>query len=108
MLTLTKLHLVLLKRDLAHKFNISEPEISKLFTTWVKLLSNVLGILVLNPPKQVVREYLPPCFQNAKYSQVIHNIEVFLLKQRFREVGPVTIALLVIMEFMMLVIHVIL
>jgi hypothetical protein len=39
-LTLTKLLLELLNRDLTHKFNISESEISKLFTTWIKLLTN--------------------------------------------------------------------
>lgn len=80
-LTLTKLLLELLNRDLTHKFNISESEISKLFTTWIKLLTNIFGTLVFNPPKEVVREHLPPCFQNSKYSQVMHNIEVFLEKK---------------------------
>jgi len=74
-LTLTKIRLGLLDRDLAHRFNISESQISKVFTTWVKLLSNVLGTLVFNPSKEVVREHLPPCFQNSKNSPVRHIID---------------------------------
>ena len=80
-LTLMKLRLGLLNEDLADRFGISSPHVSRIFTTWIKILSEILGSLVFNPPKEVVREHLPPAFQSSKYSSVRHIIdcsEIFL------------------------------
>ncbi|XP_062576281.1 uncharacterized protein LOC134238184 [Saccostrea cucullata] len=74
-LTLMKLRLGLLNEDLATRFNISAPHISKIFTTWIKILSKFLGTLVFNPSKEVVRENLPPSFRSKKYSSVRHIID---------------------------------
>lgn len=92
-MTLMKLRLGLLNEDLAHRFNISIAHVSKIFTTWIKLLSSFLGSLVFNPTKDVVKNNLPPCFKNAKYSSVRHIIdctEIFLEKAQNLEVQTKT------------------
>ena len=58
-LTLMKLRLGLLLEDLADRFGISPTLASNIFTTWVKVMSQTLGSLVFNPPKEVVRANLP-------------------------------------------------
>lgn len=80
-LTMMKLRLGLLLEDLADRFGISSSLASNIFTTWVKVLSQTLGALVFNPPKEVVRSNLPPTFQNPKFNEVRHIIdcsEIFL------------------------------
>ena len=82
-LTLMKLRLGLLLEDLADRFGISPTLASNIFTTWVKVMSQTLGSLVFNPPKEVVRANLPPTFKTNKYQNVRHIIdctEVFLEK----------------------------
>lgn len=88
-ITLMKLRLGLLNQDLADRFNVSSTHISRVFTTWIKILSQFFGSLVFNPSKEVVRENLPPKFRNQKYSSVRHIIdcsEVFLEKPQNLEV----------------------
>lgn len=80
-LVLMKLKLGLLNEDLADRFGISSSYVSKIFTTWIKVVSQVLGSLVFNPAKDIVRQNLPPTFRNATYNNVRHIIdcsEVFI------------------------------
>ena len=81
LMTCMKIRLGLLNEDLADRFGISKQSVSNIFTTWIKLLDKFIGSLVFNPPKEVLRENLPPSFQNPTYSSVRHIIdctEVFL------------------------------
>ncbi|KAK3097396.1 hypothetical protein FSP39_009272 [Pinctada imbricata] len=81
LLSLMKIRLGLLNKDLAQRFGISEQHVSNIFTTWVKVLSKTLGSLVINPPKHVVKKNLPPSFMNPTYKSVRHIIdctEIFL------------------------------
>ena len=81
LLTLMKIRLGLLNQDLADRFGVSKQSVSNIFTTWVKVLDKFIGSLVFNPPKDMVRENLPPSFKNPTYSSVRHIIdctEVFL------------------------------
>lgn len=83
LLTFMKIRLGLLDEDLADGFQISLSYVSRIFTTWVKLLKRCLSCLVFNAQKDVVRHNLPPSFRNTKYSQVRHIIdcsEVFIEK----------------------------
>jgi hypothetical protein len=92
-LTMMKLRLGLLLEDLADRFGISTTQDSNIFTTWVKFLSQTLGTLVFNPPKDVVKSNLPPSFQNRKFSDVRHIVdcsEVFLEKPSNLNIAAIT------------------
>lgn len=92
-LCLMKLRLGLLLEDLADRFGISSTLASNIFTTWVKVLSQTIGSLVFNPPKEVVRSNLPPSFQNSTFHDVRHIVdcsEVFLEKSNNLEVAAKT------------------
>lgn len=79
---LNNIRLGLLEEDLADRFSISVSYVSRIFTTWVKVLRKFLGEHVFNPPKEVVRANLPPPpFKTPRYSCVRHIIdcsEVFI------------------------------
>lgn len=92
-LTLMKLKLGLLDEDLADRFNVSTSHVSRIFTTWLNILSEVFGALVYNPPREIVRENLPLKFKNSQYSGVRHIIdcsEVFIEKPQNLEVRAKT------------------
>lgn len=92
-MTLMKLRLGLLNQDLADRFEISTAQVSRIFTTWIKILDKFLGSLVFNPSKEVVLENLPPSFQTPNYSSVQHIVdctEVFLEKPQNLEVQAKT------------------
>lgn len=74
-LCLMKLRLGLLNEDLSDRFDISVGLVSSVFTTWVKILSRLLGECVFNPPAEVVRANLPPSFRNNKFQNVRHIID---------------------------------
>ncbi|KAK3092726.1 hypothetical protein FSP39_006615 [Pinctada imbricata] len=83
LITLMKIRLCLLDEDLANRFDISVSNVSRIFTTWVKILGRFLEEFVFNPPKEVVRSNLPPKFKTQQYSKVRHIIdcsEVFIEK----------------------------
>jgi hypothetical protein len=66
LLTLMKLRLGLLTVDLAERFGISISTCSRIFTTWIKFLSNELRCLIFNPTKEVCRKNLPKAFKNSR------------------------------------------
>ena len=69
LLTLMRLRLGLLNEDLADRFGISPGLSSYIFTTWIRILSKLLGnALVVWPPKESIRENLPICFVKSGYS----------------------------------------
>lgn len=74
-LTMMKLRLGLLDEDIADRFHISKSHVSRIFTTWIQVLSKCIGSLVFNPAKDVTRTNLPPKFKTPKYSAVRHIID---------------------------------
>ena len=65
LLTLMRLRLGLLNEDLADRFNILTTVCSNTFTTWIRLLSKVLGdALVVWIPREA-RENLPEVFKKT-------------------------------------------
>ncbi|XP_047137527.1 uncharacterized protein LOC124814027 [Hydra vulgaris] len=60
LLTLMRLCLGILNEDIAERFGISPTTSSNTFTTWMKLLSSVLGsVLIVWLPHEVIRKNLP-------------------------------------------------
>ena len=77
-LTLTRLRLGLLEKDLGDRFNILQQEVSQIFATWIDRLYYCLGQLVLklivNPRKKI--------FQSAS-SQTMRMFILLLTAPRF-------------------------
>ncbi|CAC5379541.1 unnamed protein product [Mytilus coruscus] len=93
LLTLMKLRLGLLSEDLADRFGISTATVSSVFTTWIRVLSSILGQFVSNPSKEVVRASLPPSFKNQRYQDVRHIIdctEVFIERPNNLQIQALT------------------
>jgi hypothetical protein len=81
-LTLMRLRLGILNEDIAERFGISPTTSSNIFTTWIKLISSVLGsALIVWLPRETIRENLPKVFKNAGYYKccvIIDCAEVFI------------------------------
>ena len=85
LLTLIRLGLGLLNEDLTERFGVSPTLCSYIFTTWITLLSKVLGkVLVVWPPKESIREHLPEIFFKSGYGKchVIIDMQRCLLKDQ--------------------------
>ena len=54
-MTLMKLRLGLLQNDLAFRFGISIGKVSQIFITWIKFLSKEMGVLIIWPSKQQIK-----------------------------------------------------
>jgi len=82
LLVLMRLRLGLLNEDVADRFGISTATASNIFTTWIRLLSKVLGHCMLAwLPRESIREHLPAIFQKTGHSNtrcIIDCSEVFI------------------------------
>ena len=63
LLVLMRLGMGLLVEDLAFRFKITCSQVSCIFTTWIKLLSRELGVLIVWPSKAQVKKTMPYCFR---------------------------------------------
>ena len=68
-LFLTRVHLGLFERDLAHRFGVSVSTVSDVFVTWANYLYIMLGSLPVWPSKENVKEHLPDSFK-GRYENV--------------------------------------
>ena len=59
LLILMRLRMGFLVDDLAFRFKITCSQVSCIFTTWIKLLSRELGVLIAWPSKTQVKKTLP-------------------------------------------------
>ena len=82
LLTLMRLRLGLLNEDLADRFGISATICSNTFTTWIKILSNVLSdALVVWLPRESIRDNLPTSFVKTGHRNcrvILDCAEVFI------------------------------
>ena len=76
LLTLIKLRLALLTEDLAFRFQVSSTTASSIFTTWIKLMSKELSVLIIWPSRSQVNKTLPSCFRKL-YPKVCCIIDCF-------------------------------
>ena len=79
LLTLIKLRLALLTEDLAFRFQVSSTTASSIFTTWIKLMSKELLVLIIWPSRSQVKKTLPSCFRKLcpKVCCIIDCFECF-------------------------------
>ena len=84
-LTLMRLRLVLLNKDVADCFNISLTLSSFVFTSWIKLLNKLLKKLIGWLPKGAVRDNLPEAFiktENNKCRVILDCAWVFIKRPK--------------------------
>ena len=62
-MVLVKLRLGLFNRDLAYRFKVSENTVSLIFRTWIRFLRVELEPLICLPPREVLRQHMPPIFK---------------------------------------------
>ena len=75
LLTLMRLRLNILNEDLADRFGISSALCSRTCTTWIKIISKILGkALIVWLPRESIRDNLPQSFKKAGY----HNCRVII------------------------------
>ena len=81
-ITLAKLRLNLLEKDLAYRFNVSQPTISNIFHKWLKALSIRLKFLITWPEREQLRKTMPACFKKhfSKCVVIIDCFEIFIEK----------------------------
>ena len=71
-MVLVRLRLGLLQRQIADIFCISQPSVSKIFTTWITMLYHVFKqVLIRWPSKQLVKKHLPKSFSKYPRTRVI-------------------------------------
>ena len=71
-MVLVRLRLGLLQKQISDIFCISQPSVSKIFTTWITLLYHLFKqVLVRWPSKQLIKKYLPKCFSKYPRTHVV-------------------------------------
>ena len=81
-LVLVRLRLGLLVQDIAHRFNTSASNVSRIFKTWIVFLNQRLRALPIWPSRKFVDDNMPACFKVAypKTRVVIDCTEIFIEK----------------------------
>ena len=82
LLTLIKLRLGLLAKDLASRFKVSPGLSSQIFTSWLKALSGCLRNLIYVPDEEVIRATTPKRFDSLRNTHSIIDCSEILLKHQ--------------------------
>ena len=80
LLVLMKLRLVIPNQDIAYRFKIHVTKVSKVFHTWIDILSRELSPLIVWPDRGCICDNLPDCFKQ-KYMRatcIINCSEIFI------------------------------
>ena len=75
-LTLTKLRLGLLHKDISYRMNLTESLVSKIFHKWIDLMYCELRQMITWPDRETLRKNLPACFRRH-YVNVVSIIDCF-------------------------------
>ena len=63
LLVLMKLRLAIPNQDIAYRFKIHVTKVSKVFHTWIDIISRELSQLIVWPDRGCIRDNLPDCFK---------------------------------------------
>ena len=63
LLTMIRIRIASFQQDLAFRFGISEALVSRIFTTWIKLMKVELSWLIVWPERRIIRWNLPEVFR---------------------------------------------
>lgn len=91
-LTLIRLRLGLFEQDLAYRFNVSQPTVSRIIITWINFMYLELKKIPLWPPREVVQANMPKVFKE-KYQTtrvIIDATEVYIDKPRLPDIQQMT------------------
>ena len=92
-LVLVRLRLRLLEQDLAYRFGISQPTVSRIFNTWINFLFLQFEQLPLWTPKALIVSHMPKVFKERYPSRVIIDAtEIFVQKPAVPELQQLTIS----------------
>ena len=79
LLVLMKLKLGLLHTNLAYKFSLSLTNFTRIYKTWITILSEELEIFLVWPERDALRRNLPESFRNFKNCvSLMDCFEVFI------------------------------
>ena len=91
LLTLMKLRLGLMEKDLSDRFNVSSSVISSTFITWVKVIAHVLKPLIFVPNRGMLNFTTPVRFNHIKeMNQILDCFEVFIETPKNPDLQKVT------------------
>ena len=79
-LVLIRLRLGLLVQDIAHRFDISTTQVSRIFKTWIIFLYQRLRVLPIWPSRNFIDDNMPGCFKLTypKTRVIIDCTEIFI------------------------------
>ena len=60
---MTRLHLGFLEKDLGDRFNVTQQEVSEIFSTWVDWMFDCLGQLSFSTDRESIKRRLSECFK---------------------------------------------
>ncbi|XP_047123362.1 uncharacterized protein LOC124806458 [Hydra vulgaris] len=82
LMTLMRLRLGLLNEDMADRFGISKSLCSNTFTTFIRIIANILGqAIIVWLPSEVIKKNLPQSFVKAKHHKcrvILDCFEIFI------------------------------
>ena len=83
-IVLMKLRLNLLEQDIAYRFGISQPTVSRIFEKWLLVMARRLSFLIKWPERDILRRTMPTCFREffPKCIVIIDCFEIFIEKPK--------------------------
>ena len=81
-LTMNRLRLGLLEKDLADRFKIKQTEVSEMFLTWIDRMHDCLGQLSFTTDRDTMEKFLPKCSkpEHEDVILIIDCMELFIEK----------------------------
>ena len=91
-LTLVRLRLGLMEQDLAYRFSISQPTVSRIICTWINFLYLKLKEIPLWSPRELIQANMPQQFKDSYPTTrvIIDATEIFVEQPKLPELQQMT------------------